>query len=74
VTRAVQPPPTGNDCPLLLRPSQVATALGVGLTTVTLMLARGDLPSLKIGTSRRVPAQALYAFVEERLASSAPRR
>jgi excisionase family DNA binding protein len=50
---------------LLLRPSEVATALGLGLTKTNELLARGDIASIKIGSARRVPWKALEAFVRD---------
>ena len=50
---------------LLLTPEQVAEALGVSRARVYVLL-RGGLPSLLIGRSRRIPADVLRRWVEER--------
>ncbi|WP_411088347.1 helix-turn-helix domain-containing protein [Streptomyces sp. 061-3] len=44
---------------------EVAEQLGVGLTTAKALIKSGDLRSVKIGRSRRVPADALNAYVQE---------
>ena len=48
---------------LLLTPEEAATALGIGRRTVYELMAAQKLFSVKIGASRRVPAEALRAFV-----------
>jgi excisionase family DNA binding protein len=44
---------------LLLTPEHAAAKLDVGRTTVYALMASGELRSVKIGRSRRVPAAAL---------------
>ena len=51
---------------LLIRPSEVADLLGLGRTKVYEMLASGELPSVRIGKSVRVPLGALRQWVDER--------
>ena len=48
---------------LLLRPEEVAQALGVGRSTVYELLRTGELRSVKIGTSRRIPTAAVVEYV-----------
>jgi excisionase family DNA binding protein len=48
---------------LLVRPEDAASALGVSRTKVYELMASGRLSSLKIGRSRRIPVEALNAFV-----------
>jgi excisionase family DNA binding protein len=50
--------------PILYRAEEVAQLLGVGLTTAKAKIASGELRSIKIGRSRRVPADALEQFVQ----------
>lgn len=50
---------------LLLRADEVSRALGLGRSKVFLMMARGELPSVHIGRSVRVPARALEQWVEQ---------
>lgn len=48
---------------LLLTPAEAAEILAVGRSTVYELIATGDLESVRIGRSRRVPRAALDAFV-----------
>ena len=54
---------------LLLSPEEAAEVLGVGRSTVYDLMRMRLLPSVKIGRSRRVPAEALRQYVS-RLATS----
>jgi excisionase family DNA binding protein len=56
---------------LLLTVDEAADRLGLGRTKVYELLMRGDLPSVRIGTARRVPASALEAFVERLISAQA---
>jgi excisionase family DNA binding protein len=49
---------------LLLKDSEACTAIGVSRTVLWDLLRRGELESVKIGRSRRIPADALKAYVE----------
>jgi excisionase family DNA binding protein len=51
------------DLPLLLSPEQVAIVLRIPLSTVRGMLRRGELPSVQVGRSRRVPSPALVRWL-----------
>jgi excisionase family DNA binding protein len=57
--------------PLLLRVDEVARALALGRSKVYELIASGELPSLTIGTARRVPADVLRRWIEEHLEGSA---
>ena len=48
---------------LLLRPAEAAEVLGVGRSKLYALLARGALPSVRVGHSVRVPADALRKWV-----------
>jgi excisionase family DNA binding protein len=48
---------------LVLRPEEVAWALGVGRTTVFELIRAGKLRSAKIGKSRRIPTEAVREYV-----------
>lgn len=52
---------------LLLRPSEAAETIGIGRSKVYELLASGELPSIKIGNSLRVPVDALRAWIERQL-------
>jgi excisionase family DNA binding protein len=48
---------------LLLRPEEVAKALAIGRTGVFELIRTGELRSVKIGKSRRIPAEAVVEYV-----------
>ena len=48
---------------LLLTPVEAATALGIGRSKLYELIQSGQLPSVRIGTCRRVPAEALHNFL-----------
>jgi excisionase family DNA binding protein len=50
---------------LLLTPVEAARALGIGRSKVYELLSSGALDSVRIGTCRRVPADALHSFLVE---------
>src|SRR5580692_5410426 len=52
---------------LLLRPVEAAEAIGVSRSKIYELLASGDLPSVRIGASVRVPVDALRAWIAEQL-------
>jgi excisionase family DNA binding protein len=52
---------------LLLRPEEVADTLGICRSRAYAMIAARELPSVKIGASVRVPADALKAWIEQRV-------
>jgi excisionase family DNA binding protein len=54
---------TGEVPVLLVRPEHAAAALGVSRTKIYELMAAGKLGSIKIGRSRRIPVDALTAFV-----------
>jgi excisionase family DNA binding protein len=52
---------------LLLRPVEAAEVIGVSRSKLYELLASGDLPSVRIGASVRVPVDALRAWIAEQL-------
>jgi len=52
---------------LLLRPREVAEAIGVGRSKTYQLIASGEIPSIRIGRSVRVPKFLLDRYIEERL-------
>jgi excisionase family DNA binding protein len=50
---------------LLLTPKEAGAALGVGRSRVYDLMRTRQLPSVRIGKSRRVPAAAVQAFVDQ---------
>lgn len=51
---------------MLLRPREAAEVLGLHETTIRLMIAAGDLPTVRIGKATRVPVPELRRWVESR--------
>jgi excisionase family DNA binding protein len=51
------------DDQLLYTPEGAATKLASGRTTVYALIKSGELRSVKIGRSRRIPADALQDYV-----------
>lgn len=49
---------------LLLTPTEAATALGIGRSKLYELLQTGQINSVRIGACRRVPADALMAFLQ----------
>lgn len=52
---------------LMLRPGEAADAIGVSRAKLYELLARGVIPSVMVGASKRVPVQALNAWIEQQL-------
>lgn len=50
--------------PLLVTPEQAAIMLSICRTKVYELLRRGELESLQIGGSRRIPSAALSEYVQ----------
>lgn len=48
---------------LLLTPTEAATALGIGRSTLYQLMRCGTVPSVRIGGCRRVPATSLSELV-----------
>jgi len=56
--------PGGTTDALLLTPDEAFKLIGVGRSFGDELLARGEIPSIKIGRLRRIPREALQAWVE----------
>ncbi len=50
---------------LLLTPEEAAEQLGLSRSTIYELLRKGDLKSISIGRSRRIPTAALRTFISE---------
>jgi excisionase family DNA binding protein len=48
---------------LLLTPTEAAEALGIGRSKLYELLRAGTVESVLIGTSRRIPADALASYI-----------
>jgi excisionase family DNA binding protein len=51
--------------PLVLRPDEVATVLRVSRSKVYELVGTGVLPTVRVGNSVRIPAEALRLWVED---------
>jgi excisionase family DNA binding protein len=51
------------DTPLLLTVEQAAERLGIGRTLAYALVSAGEIESVQIGRLRRIPADALPAFL-----------
>jgi excisionase family DNA binding protein len=56
---------SGQGAKLLLTAEEAAAMLSIGRTRVYELMARGQLTSVRIGTSRRLPLLALERFVDD---------
>ena len=63
-----------DDQKLLLRPVEVAERIGVARSRAYELINSGVIPSIRIGTSIRVPVAALKAWIDQQLAESAAQR
>jgi excisionase family DNA binding protein len=54
----------------LLSIPEAGEALHLGETKVKELVARGDLLSVKIGKSRRIPVSAIQAYIERLVSES----
>lgn len=59
-------PQPQRDLPLLLDAAEAANALSLSRAKVFAMASRGEIPSLRIGRSLRIPRDPLVAWVQER--------
>lgn len=50
---------------LLLKPAEVAEVLGIGRSRAYQLIGSGRLPTVVVGSSVRVPADALNRWIEE---------
>jgi excisionase family DNA binding protein len=50
--------------PALIRVDEAARFLSIGRSTLYELIARGDIPTVHIGRSVRIPTQALKNLVE----------
>lgn len=60
--------------PRLLRVEEAAFVAGVSRAQLYAYITDGQLPSIKIGRSRRIPLADLTAWLESRVTKQAPSR
>lgn len=51
---------------LLLRPEEAAAILGLGRSTIYELVRTGELPTVHIGRTTRIPARDLQSWIEQR--------
>lgn len=51
---------------LLMRPGEAAVALGIGRSKVYELISTGELPTVRIGRSVRIPVEGLRIWISER--------
>jgi excisionase family DNA binding protein len=56
---------------LLLRPTEAAEAIGIGRSKIYQLLARGEIPSVRIDGVLRVPIDKLREWVKQKTATTA---
>ena len=56
---------------LMLRPAEAAEAIGVSRAKGYELIARGEIPSVKVGGCVRVPVAALQSWIAQQLAAKA---
>jgi excisionase family DNA binding protein len=57
--------------PLAVAPRVAADLLSLGLSRIYQLMQRGELPSYREGTLRRIPMAAIHARIEAKLADTA---
>lgn len=61
------------DGKLMLRPAEAAEAIGVSRSKAYELISSGVIPSVRLGSSVRVPVEALRAWIAEQLQRQANR-
>jgi excisionase family DNA binding protein len=59
---------------LTLRPASVAETLEISRSKTYEMIARGELPSIRVGNSIRVPVAALRSWIESQTVEARGRK
>ena len=50
---------------LLLKPSEVAQVLGIGRSLVYELIARKEIPSIRLGRCIRIPSESLQRWLKD---------
>lgn len=66
---AKRSPSQGDTTLVGLTVAEAARRMGIGRTTLYKYVASGEIPSVKVGRLRRVPVEAVNAFLQRRLSS-----
>ena len=67
----VHPPASVRDLPLLLNAVEAGKLLSLSRTKVLAMASQGEIPSLRLGASVRIPREGLIAWIDERAKDTA---
>lgn len=67
---SISPNPSSPDGKLLLTVEEVANLTSLGRSTIYNLLARGEIPSITIGRSRRIPSESLRSWIRRELDAS----
>ena len=59
---------------ILYRPAEVGDAIGVSRARAYELISNGTIPSIRIGSSIRVPVDALRAWINSKVAEDVQRR
>ena len=59
---------------LLYRPAAAADAIGVSRSRIYELIASGEVPSVRVGRTLRVPVDALRRWVEQQVAEGKTQR
>ena len=62
----------GQESKLLLKVEEAAAALSLGRSKTYELVESGEIQSIQIGRSRRIPAQALQDFIDRRQVEGVP--
>lgn len=65
-TRPDPTPPVGTADPMVFTVEEAASQLRIGRSTMYELIATGEVGSITIGASRRIPAEDLRAYVASR--------
>ena len=57
--------------PLLVTPAEAAALLRLGRSTIFELMAAGDIPSVKVGRTRRIPLAGVERWIAQQLAEGA---
>lgn len=55
---------------LALKPAEAAEAIGIGRSKTYELIARGEIPSIRVGGCVRVPIAALQSWIDSQLAAN----
>ena len=51
---------------LLLKPSEAARVLGIGRSLIYELIARKEIPSIRLGRCIRIPSESLHQWLKDK--------